>query len=111
MSGVPGISTGSPPSLLHEQKLYEPQPFTLDINLVNVHTVYMVAEIQTGYSTGQVAKALGVTKKTVLRWLANGELPEPDTLALGRISYRVWSKNDLDRAKEYRESHYRKKRS
>ena len=71
----------------------------------------MVAEIQTGYSTGQVAKALGVSKKTILRWLVNGELREPDTLALGKIDYRVWSKNDIDRAKKHRETHYRKKRS
>jgi excisionase family DNA binding protein len=71
----------------------------------------MVAEIHSGYSTGQVAKAIGVSKKTVLRWLENRELPEPNTLALGRISYRVWSKEDLNRAKQYRESHYRQKRS
>ncbi len=85
--------------------------FSLDTRLVNVHSMYMVAEIQTGYSTGQVAKAIGVSKKTVLRWLANEELPEPNTLALGRIGYRVWSKEDLERAKQYRESHYRQKRS
>jgi predicted DNA-binding transcriptional regulator AlpA len=79
--------------------------------LVNVYIVYMCAEIQTGHSTGQVAAAIGVAKKTLLRWLEAGELPEPNTLALGRINYRVWSDEELDRAKQYRESHYRKKRS
>ena len=71
----------------------------------------MVAEIHSGYSTGQVAKAIGVAKKTVLRWLENGELPEPNTVGLGHVSYRVWSNEDLERAKQYRESHYRQKRS
>jgi len=77
----------------------------------NVYIVYMVAEIHSGYSTGQVAKAIRVAKKTLLRWLAAGELPEPNTLALGRISYRVWSKEDLQQAKQYRDLHYRQKRS
>ena len=71
----------------------------------------MGAEIHSGYSTGQVAKAIGVAKKTILRWLENGELPEPNTVGLGRVSYRVWSNEDLERAKQYRESHYRQKRS
>jgi DNA-binding transcriptional MerR regulator len=71
----------------------------------------MVANIQTGYSTGQVAKKIGVAKKTLLRWLECGELPGPNSLTLGAIKYRVWSEKDLERAKQYRETHYRKKRS
>ena len=71
----------------------------------------MVAEISSGYSTGQVAKEIGVAKKTLLRWLESGELPEPDSIAIDRISYRVWSEVDLQRAKQYRETHYRQKRS
>ena len=83
----------------------------LDLHIVNVYIIHMVTEIQAGYSTGQVAKEIGVTKQTLFRWLAAGELPEPNSLTLGRISYRVWSREDLERAKQYRETHYRQKRA
>jgi DNA-binding transcriptional MerR regulator len=71
----------------------------------------MVAEIHSGYSTAEVAKEIDVAKKTLLRWLGSGELPEPDFVKVGHVSYRMWSEADLERAKRYRESHYRQKRS
>ena len=71
----------------------------------------MVAGSQSGYSTGDVAKAIGVDKKTLLRWLAAEELPEPKTTTIGKIEYRIWSEKDLQRAKQYREANYRQKRA
>ena len=85
--------------------------FALDLDILNVHTVCMVIGNQTVYSTGEVAKAIGVDKKTLLRWLAGGELPEPKTTTIGQIEYRIWSEKDLARAKQYREANYRQKRT
>ena len=87
-----------------------PGKIMLDAVMVNVYSRYMVAQVQTGYSTGQVASIIGVAKKTLLRWMAAGELPEPNTIKLGEIGYRIWSEDDLQRAKQFRESSYRQKR-
>lgn len=70
----------------------------------------MVATVHSGYSTGEVAKALNVTNQTIYRWLRAGELPEPSNVEVGGVAYRIWSEEDLKRAKEYREAHYRQKR-
>ena len=53
------------------------------------------------YSTAEVATAIGVTKKTLLRWLWSGKLKEP---AQKMGTSRVWSEADLNRAKRYGES-------
>lgn len=50
------------------------------------------------YTTGQVAKILGVHKNTIFYWLNTGKIKEPtrDKLFNGRI----WLKEDLDELKE-----------
>ena len=60
-----------------------------------------VMDMASLYSTAEVATAIGVTKKTLLRWLWSGKLKEP---AQTMGSSRVWTEADLDRAKRYRES-------
>lgn len=61
------------------------------------------------YSTAEVAKAIGVSKMTLLRWLYAGKLPEPRKETFGGVESRVWSESDLNRAKHYREQNYRKR--
>ena len=60
------------------------------------------------YSTAQVAKAIGVDKQTLLRWLWAAKLAEPKQ-TMGTLNSRVWSEADLKRAKVYREQNYRKR--
>jgi DNA-binding transcriptional MerR regulator len=61
------------------------------------------------YSTGEVARAIKVSKITLLRWLWAGRIPEPKRQAFGGVENRVWSEADLNRAKLYRQEHYRKR--
>jgi hypothetical protein len=61
------------------------------------------------YSTSQVATAINVGKNTLLRWLYSGKLREPRKEMFGGVVSRVWSQTDLDRARAYREEHYRKR--
>lgn len=61
------------------------------------------------YTTAAVAKEIGVTKKTLLRWLYAGVLPEPKSVTVGEIQNRIWTAADLNRAKLYREQNYRKR--
>lgn len=65
--------------------------------------------MKTSYSTGEVAKTIGVDKSTLLRWLYAGKLPEPKSETFGGVESRVWSAADLERAKAFREQHYRKR--
>jgi transposase-like protein len=62
-----------------------------------------------GYSTAEVAKALGVSKNTLLRWLYAGKLAEPKHEIFGGVDSRVWSAADLARAKAFKEENYRKR--
>ena len=61
------------------------------------------------FSTAEVAKSIGVSKNTVLRWLYAGKLAEPKTQTFGGVESRVWSEADLKRAELYREKNYRKR--
>lgn len=62
------------------------------------------------YTTAAVAKAIGVSKKTLLRWLWDSKLPEPkQRVTVGSIENRVWSAADLERARKFREQNYRKR--
>jgi excisionase family DNA binding protein len=62
------------------------------------------------YSTAEVAKLLKVDKSTLLRWLYAGKLPEPKHEVFGGVEVRVWTSEDLERAKTHREQRYRKRR-
>jgi predicted site-specific integrase-resolvase len=77
----------------------------LDTLAVNVHTSAM----SRSYSTAEVAAVLGVSKKTLLRWLWAGKLPEPERVTVGHIDNRIWRQEDMRRAKEYRKENYRKR--
>jgi predicted site-specific integrase-resolvase len=61
------------------------------------------------YSTLEVARAIGVDKSTLLRWLYSGKLDEPSQKTVAGVMIRVWSEKDLERAKKHREERYRKR--
>lgn len=60
-------------------------------------------------STAEVAREIGVSKNTLLRWLYAGRLKEPSHETFGGVESRVWSAADLERARAFREQHYRKR--
>jgi excisionase family DNA binding protein len=62
------------------------------------------------YSTVEVARLVGVSKNTLLRWLYGGKLPEPRLAVYAGQPARVWNERDLRRAKKYKEQNYRKGR-
>lgn len=62
------------------------------------------------YSTAEVAKALGIHKRTLLRWLYADEIAEPARkFRVAGIEYRVWTQEELDRVKDHKERTYRKR--
>jgi DNA-binding transcriptional MerR regulator len=54
----------------------------------------------TGYSTAQVAKAIGVSKNTLLQWLYTGTLREPKRSSVGGVQWRIWTDLDIERAQK-----------
>lgn len=70
----------------------------------------ILVDMDKSHSTAGVAKALGISKKTLLRWLGAGKIAEPkQTVNMGRVDARVWSAADLERARLVKEQHYRKR--
>ena len=65
--------------------------------------------MKTSYSTAEVAKAIGVSKNTLLRWLYAGTLPEPKRETFGGVENRIWSEKDLEKARKHKEQSYRKR--
>ena len=45
-------------------------------------------------TTEQVAKILGISKRTLKTWLQNGRVPEPDRNP--KNNYRIWTLADVD---------------
>lgn len=70
----------------------------------------MVMHIVRQYSTHEVAKAVGVNKSTLLRWLYAGKVREPKMVKTPGAVIRVWSESDLKRALRYKEENYCKGR-
>ena len=64
--------------------------------------------VSQAYTTQQIADALGVHKRTLFRWLENGQLREPRRVRFNGLSYRVWFERDLKAARKYKEKFYRK---
>ena len=62
--------------------------------------------IEKPFTTGEVARLIGVCKTTLLRWIRVGLLPEPPFVEIGRVRVRMWGKADLMRALQHRVSFY-----
>jgi DNA-binding transcriptional MerR regulator len=60
------------------------------------------------YSTGQVARLIKVHKQTLLDWLRDRKIPEPERQAVASLEVRVWTAKDLQIAREYRTTNYGK---
>jgi excisionase family DNA binding protein len=55
------------------------------------------------YATSEVAKMVGVDKRTLYRWLYDQRLPEPRQIKVGRVKFRIWTDIDVQRALELRQ--------
>jgi excisionase family DNA binding protein len=62
------------------------------------------------YSTSEVAKLLGVSKNTLLRWLYAGKIAEPRHHTNGGQDVRIWVERDLSRVRRYKNANYWKGR-
>jgi predicted DNA-binding transcriptional regulator AlpA len=56
------------------------------------------------YSTGAVAKKVGVSRQTLHNWIADGKIPTPNAVDIGGILTLLWSAEDVDRARKFKSS-------
>jgi excisionase family DNA binding protein len=61
-------------------------------------------------STQQVARQLGISRVTLERWLAKGDLKPPQMISFGMSKFRNWTASDIERVRKYKRKNYRKGR-
>jgi len=61
-------------------------------------------------STLEVAKAIGISKSTLERWLSERKIKVPRSLCVGRKIFRFWTSRDIERVKRHKERFYWKGR-
>ena len=65
----------------------------------------------TRYTTKQVAKTVGVSYQTLLRWLYAKKIAEPERIILGGQNLRLWAKRDIARARKFKAANYQERLS
>ena len=53
------------------------------------------------YSTTQAAKKLGITPKSLSRYIAAGKVPAPMVLESGKIIHHVWTEEEVDNLRQF----------
>jgi MerR HTH family regulatory protein len=53
-----------------------------------------------GVTTAEAARLVGVTTRTLFRWLDSGLLDEPRRIEMPNQSWRIWSAKDINRARK-----------
>jgi excisionase family DNA binding protein len=62
-------------------------------------------------STLEAADELGIAKRTLLRWIYSGKIPEVKRQRIGGIEVRLWCRADLKRALRFKQQNYRQRSS
>ena len=62
------------------------------------------------YSTAQTARKLGIGRQTLHRWIREGIVSPPRKQKVAGVTVRIWTAEDIERLREYKEGNYRKGR-
>jgi excisionase family DNA binding protein len=62
------------------------------------------------YSTREAAAAIRITRQTLQNWIAEGKIRPPKAMILGSAKVRLWTQQDVDRVRKYKEENFRKGR-
>jgi DNA-binding transcriptional MerR regulator len=54
------------------------------------------------YSTGEAAKAIGVSRQTLQAWIDTEDVTVPQLVKVGRISVRLWTDADIKKARKFK---------
>jgi excisionase family DNA binding protein len=62
------------------------------------------------YTTGEAAKAVGITRATVQAWIAKKQIRAPKPIVFGNVTVRMWSGAEVKSLRLAKEKLYRKGR-
>jgi excisionase family DNA binding protein len=62
------------------------------------------------YSTAQAARLLGVGRATLHRWMRERKVPVPRAKQVAGVSVRMWTVEDVEKARRFKKENYRKGR-
>ena len=62
------------------------------------------------HTTAEAAKAVGITRITLQRWIASGKIKAPRPSLRGSVGLRLWTDTDVARLQRAKEEIYRKGR-
>jgi predicted DNA-binding transcriptional regulator AlpA len=51
------------------------------------------------FSTRQAAKKLGISMASLSRYVADGKVPAPNAVVIGRYEVRAWTEADIERVR------------
>jgi excisionase family DNA binding protein len=54
------------------------------------------------YTTGEVAKQIGVSRQTLQAWIADEKIEAPVALEVGRVTVRLWTTADVARVRKFK---------
>jgi len=60
------------------------------------------------YSTGDAAKAVGITRATLQAWISRGKITAPEAQDFGKLRVRLWSESDIARLRKQKQKIYKK---
>jgi predicted DNA-binding transcriptional regulator AlpA len=52
------------------------------------------------FSTRQAARKLGISMASLSRYVADGKVPAPNPVVIGRYEVRAWTEADIERVRE-----------
>ena len=58
------------------------------------------------YTTGQAAKAVGITRATLQSWIAKGKVTAPKPRLRNGVGVRLWAGSDVSRLRRAKETIY-----
>jgi hypothetical protein len=61
-------------------------------------------------STQDVARAVGIDRITLERWLSSGKVKAPKIVRFGKSGFRAWTARDIERVRAFKRKNYRKGR-
>jgi excisionase family DNA binding protein len=62
------------------------------------------------YTTGEAAKAVGITRATLQDWIKKGKLRAPKVSRLGKLGVRFWTESDVARLRAVKKEIYQEHR-
>jgi excisionase family DNA binding protein len=91
------------PDAVHFGYHFAQKTFYLDLDRYVNHVLKSESMAVKTYSTGEVAKLIGVSRQTVQAWIAKRAVAAPKPGKVGRVTVRLWNGADIKKLRKFKE--------